>query len=146
MGIVSTDTIAALERTGIFIARLEGSESATKAPEAAPANLTLERSPGDALAATKTDFAATETVAIAHAERARIIAEAQATARDIVAPWFRRLPMWQRLTASEQWISPTASLHSCGRPKKKHANLRQTRIIFGTVPLVQKNGSSAFHI
>ena len=31
-----------------------------------------------------------------------------------------------------------------GRPKKKHANLRQTRIIFGTVPLVQKNGSSAF--
>jgi vacuolar-type H+-ATPase subunit H len=85
MGIVSTDTIAALERTGIFIARLEGSESATKAPEAAPANLTLERSPADALAATKTDFAATEAVAIAHAERARIIAEAQATARDIVA-------------------------------------------------------------
>ena len=56
MGTVSTDTIAALEGTGVFVARLEGSESATtKAPEAAaPADPTVERFPADALAAAKT--------------------------------------------------------------------------------------------
>ena len=83
----TTDTIAALERTGVFVARLEGSESATtRAPEAAaPADLTVERLPADALAAAKTLLPVAEAVAIAHAERERIIAEAQATARNIVA-------------------------------------------------------------
>jgi vacuolar-type H+-ATPase subunit H len=87
MGTVSTDTIAALERSGVFVARLEGSESATtRAPEAAaPADLTVERLPADALAAAKTLLPVAEAVAIAHAERERIIAEAQATARNIVA-------------------------------------------------------------
>ena len=87
MGTVSTDTTAALERTGVFVARLEGSESATtRAPEAAaPADLTVERLPADALAAAKTLLPVAEAVAIAHAERERIIAEAQATARDILA-------------------------------------------------------------
>ena len=86
MGTVSTDTIAALERPRVFVARLEGSKSATtKAPEAAaPADLTVERLPADALAATKTLLPVAE-VAVAHAERERIIAEARATARDIVA-------------------------------------------------------------
>jgi hypothetical protein len=58
----------------------------TRAAEAAaPADLTVERLPADALAAAKTLLPVAEAVAIAHAERERIIAEAQATARNIVA-------------------------------------------------------------
>ena len=87
MGTVINDTIAVLERPRGFVARLEGSESATtRAPEAAaPADLTVERLPADALAAAKTLLPVAEAVAIPHAERERIIAEAQATARNIVA-------------------------------------------------------------
>jgi vacuolar-type H+-ATPase subunit H len=86
MGAVSTDTMPALGRTDVFVARLEGSGSATKAREGAPANLTLfERSPADASAAAKVPLAAAEAGAVVRAERERIIAEAQATARDIVA-------------------------------------------------------------
>jgi vacuolar-type H+-ATPase subunit H len=85
MGAVSTDTMHALECNDVFVARLEGSQNATKACEAAPENLTLERSPAYALAAAKTPLAAAEVVAVVHAERERIIAEAQATARDIIA-------------------------------------------------------------
>jgi vacuolar-type H+-ATPase subunit H len=85
MGAVSTDTMPALGRSDAFVARLEGSGSATKAREGAPANLTLDRSPADALAAAKTQLAAAEAGAVVRAERERIIAEAQATARDIVA-------------------------------------------------------------
>jgi vacuolar-type H+-ATPase subunit H len=85
MGAVSTDTMPALGRGDVFVARLEAAGSATKPREGAAANLTLDRSPADALAATKTPLAAAEAGAVVRAERERIIAEAQATARDIVA-------------------------------------------------------------
>jgi len=39
---------------------------------------------------------------------------------------------------------PTVFLPSCGQPRKEHANLRQRQIIFGTVPLMPKNGWFAF--
>ena len=41
-------------------------------------------------------------------------------------------------------ILPTGFLPSCRQPRKEHANLRQRQIIFGTVPLMPKNGWFAF--
>ena len=54
--------------------------------------------------------------------------------------------MWRKQNASEQWISHTAFLQSFAKPKREHANLRSKRIIFGTVALVRKNGSSALKV
>jgi hypothetical protein len=81
MGAVSTDTIPALERGDICGRRLERSQSATKANDTAPASLSAL--PADALVSAKLQLTETEAVATAHAER--IIADAEATARDIIA-------------------------------------------------------------
>jgi hypothetical protein len=86
MGTISTDLMPVLERTEICVARHEATEGTTKEREAEPANITLGKpSSADALAAAKIQLAVAETDAIAHTERERIIAEAQATARAIVA-------------------------------------------------------------
>jgi vacuolar-type H+-ATPase subunit H len=83
MGPVSTDTMPALGRGDVFGPGLERSQSATNARDAAPASLTP--SPADALVSAKIHLAEADAVAIVRAERERIIAEAQATAHDIVA-------------------------------------------------------------
>src|ERR1700730_8254592 len=58
-------------------------------------------------------------------------------------PWCKRLLIWRRQTVTEPWISRIVFLATCGQPRKEHANLRQRRITFGTVPLMPKKGSSA---
>ena len=61
-------------------------------------------------------------------------------------PWCKRRPIWRKQTASEPWMSPIAFLPSCEQPKKEPANLRQRQTTFGTVPLMRKNGLSAFTV
>ena len=58
----------------------------------------------------------------------------------------RRLPVMPRQNASEQWMSHTAFLQSCAKPKKEHASLKPKHIIFETVPLEPKNGSSVLKV
>src|SRR5258708_7020326 len=38
------------------------------------------------------------------------------------------------------WILPTVFPPNCGQPKKERANLRHRQTIFGTAPLMRKNG------
>ena len=68
----------------VFVVRLGRTENATNARESAPANPMPELA-ADISDTVKTQLVAAELEALGHAERERIIAEAQATARDILA-------------------------------------------------------------
>jgi len=53
---------------------------------------------------------------------------------------------YETVTAIEPWILLIVFPPNCGQPKKERANLRHRQTIFGTAPLMRKNGWSAFAV
>src|ERR1700738_1939799 len=53
---------------------------------------------------------------------------------------------YETVTAIEPWILLIVFPPNCGQPKKERANLKQRQTIFGSAPLMRKNGCPVFTV